>query len=249
MNPKFLSASLALTLFLFVFIAVGCKTTQSVSAVKQDEQATQDYYNKLGNNLERLQMLQSGIFVQYQERLEEKTYGPWAFNDNEDSMMLYTQPVGIPNKDGYWVYTHQFISNNADKPVYSAFIKLEATESRDSFKAVYYDALKPYTWEQVKAKTVFNNFNFSELKPNGEIVYFVKENNYTFSGVSMRYKNPAPTNKEIKYRQDYYHFTPEEMSFRIHLFVNEDDPDDKVMKVPVIEHLKRLNPQNNVFLK
>jgi hypothetical protein len=193
--------------------------------------------------MERLQMLQCGLFVQYQEKLLEKTYSVWAFNDSEDSMIVYATPVGIPNKHGYWIYCHQFISNDPNRPVYKAFAKVEETEIRDTFNLIYYTATKPFTWEEVKKKEVFADLNFSELKANGERVTFVKVNNASFTGSSMRYK------EQNFYREDHYQLSPTEILFEIYTYKNIDTPESESKKIPEIQHLKRLNPKSNAFLK
>lgn len=87
------------------------------------------YYEQLGNNTRRLQILKTGLFAQYIMN-EDSSLTAWTHSG--DSVYLYTIPVGEPNKNGHWVMITQFLSGLPDEPLSIWFEKIERI-SRDTF--------------------------------------------------------------------------------------------------------------------
>lgn len=91
----------------------------------------ESYYQDLGNNMLRLLALRSGLFVQYRLK-KDGTLNPWKRGD--DSLFLYTRPVGIPNRDGYWLLSQQFLSSLPAEPLVTWLEYIERI-NRDSFQS------------------------------------------------------------------------------------------------------------------
>lgn len=135
MNVKYLPSLFGL--FLFVLIALtACKNTPS-SEEEQQAIGVFDaaYYERLGNNTRRLQMLKAGLFAQYVMQ-PDSSLKPWG--EGGDSIYLYTLPVGQANKDGYWVLITQFLAGLPEEPLNVWFEKIERI-SRDTFGVWSYE--------------------------------------------------------------------------------------------------------------
>jgi hypothetical protein len=211
-----------ISLFVVLFtLFQACKT--AVVVKEEEKQAvdrfSDDYYQNMNSNIERLYHLKSGLFVQYQENLADSSMQIWDFNDGEDSMILFVQPVGEVSKLGYWLYCRQFVSNMPESPVYEAYEHIEQI-SRDSFKGTYYALEEKVKWEDVQNQEVLTNVDFDQLEPNGELIFYYKKSNVKFHANSLPYENPRVDAKD--YRQDFYSYTPAEIQFRSRYAKNPD---------------------------
>lgn len=241
-----------LFIFLVIYISylfTACQATKTAQTDNDTDIFSEEYYVKNAkNNLERLQLLLSGLYVQKNEDTKKKILETWTVRGGEDSILAYTLPVGEPAKDGHWLYLHQFISNAPDEPVYSAFQQFKQI-SRDSIESIIYDNPQPVTLEDLitQQAACFKNLDFSTLEENGEHVIYVKTGTASFEGYSKLYKNPrADANN---YRKDKYTIEPEKFKFRSSFYLDEEG-NNFLMKNHIIAHLMRLDPaKHSLFSK
>ncbi|MCP4439497.1 MAG: hypothetical protein GY810_11195 [Aureispira sp.] len=234
----------ATSFILFWFTA--CQTGKSVAVATSvsTDVFSEDYYvNNAANNLERLKLLLTGLYVQRNEDTKKGTMVTWTMRDGADSILLYAMPVGDPLKDGHWLYVHQFISNSPDDPVYSAFQEFKQ-KSRDSIETIMYENPLKVSFEDLKAKgkDCFRELVFDELKENGEHVTYIKESRASFEGYSKIYKNPRADAND--YRKDEYHAKADQFNFRSS-FYGDIEGEDFIGENPIISHLIRLDPEKH----
>lgn len=232
-----------------MYIAFSFTACQSTKPSKTDSSATifsDDYYvNNAKNNLERLRLLLSGLYVQKNEDTKDGTFETWTVRGGQDSILAYTLPVGEPAKDGYWLYLHQFISNAPDEPVYSAFQQFKQV-SRDSIQSIMYDNPQEVTLEDLITKKAdcFKELDFDNLEENGEHLIYVKTGNASFEGNSKLYKNPrADANN---YRKDQYVVQAKKFQFQSS-FYGDEAGTNFLAKNNVVAHLIRLDPNGHVL--
>lgn len=181
-------------------------------------------FENIKSNTERLCAMLSGEFVQYNYNYNSGEYYPWLVNDGKDSVIMYTVPVGEPNKIGYWLYYYQFMTSLPNDPIYEVLVHLQEL-NRDSIKAVYYEAPEdfnpPINEFLNKPSTAFSGVNFDDLKVSidDEKVMYVRQNPLFFIGTS----NLMP-NIQIPgdYRVDYYEVKPSTYNYQIHEY-DEDN--------------------------
>lgn len=124
--------------FLYAFVAVaiiasscGSSKTAKLSKVsKSNSIPDAEYYDQLSNNQERIIKLMAGKYSYYQDDTLEIFGG-------KDSMVLHIVEVGTAARDGYWIYSEQFITNLPDEPILQSLQKISRI-SRDTFKGLSY---------------------------------------------------------------------------------------------------------------
>lgn len=122
--------------YIFVFLVTimnSCGSSKSVTSSKTSESNSipdSDYYNQLSNNHERIFKLMTGKYSYYQDDTLELFSG-------KDSMVLYIVEVGTVGRDGYWIYSEQFITNLPDEPILQSLQKISRI-SRDTFQGLSY---------------------------------------------------------------------------------------------------------------
>lgn len=246
MSKAIIASFIPSVFLLLVTVFQSCKTAENVSDSQKStiDRFSEDYYQKMNSNIDRLYHLKSGLFVQYQENLADSSMQIWDFNDGEDSIVLFVQAVGEISKNGHWLYCRQFVSNMPETPVYEAYEHLEQI-SRDSFKGTYYKLPESIKWEEVMNPEALTAVDFEALEPNGELIFYNKISNVKFYGNSLPYKNPRIDAND--YRQDFYSYTPKEGQFRSRY---ADSPNAKGEDWRVSwqrDHLIRLKVENTPF--
>lgn len=121
------------TFILLVIILNSCgssKITKSSKTPESNNIPDTDYYNQLSNNHERIFRLMTGKYSYYQDDTLELFSG-------KDSMVLYIVEVGTVGKDGYWIYSEQFITNLPNEPILQSLQKISRI-SRDTFQGLSY---------------------------------------------------------------------------------------------------------------
>ena len=201
--------------YLFILLLLGI-FVQSSNAQKKNKDSkdvlSEEYYTQLGSNIERLHKLRLGVFVQYNQDTTGKL-NYWQFNDGEDSVLLYTVPAGNVNKDGYWVYHHQFISNMPDMPLYTAFEHIVPI-TRDSFVGHLYESPLSLSLDDLlDKKSAFEDIDFKSLKEIDEKIYYYKVNFTEFHGFSVPYFRSDRDKEDDRYSIDFYRITKENMRF------------------------------------
>lgn len=225
-------------LFSIVIVLVSCKTTTTTS--NKINIFSDDYYiNNASNNLERLKLLFTGLYVQQSENLKKETYYTWKVNEGMDSILYYSTSIGVPSKDGHWLYMCQFMSHLPNEPLYSAFQKFEKI-SRDTIQIIFYENPKIVPLDDLlkKGSSYFNNIDFKNLEASGETITCVKKGSASFSGLSHIYANPKKNKND--YRVDRYEVQSQKFKFRSEFY--EDKEGKKFLyKNPIISHLVRLD--------
>lgn len=150
-----------------------------------------DYYRSIKSNVARLQAFMAGKFVQQDivyldsfldslknivnaeaentsiTKLTQGMYSTWLVNDNNDSVVLYSFPVGDPRKVGYWLYHYQVLTSLPDDPIYEVFEELIEID-RDTIESYFYASPKdfdPSLKELLKNYTAeFKSINLRKLK-------------------------------------------------------------------------------------
>lgn len=125
---KFLYPLIALAII--VGSCGSSKTVKSSKTSKSNSIPDADYYNQLSNNHERIIKLMAGKYSYYQDDTLELFGG-------KDSMVLYIVEVGTAGRDGYWIYSEQFITNLPDEPILQSLQQISRI-SRDTFQGLSY---------------------------------------------------------------------------------------------------------------
>lgn len=167
---------------LFLLLYSSCKTNES-NAKKTAQEGTNlgtgliegptsranSTYQGIKTNIARLHAMFNAKYVQYFDYSaagEPANFEVWRVNDGQDSMMLYTFPVGDPNKVGYWSYHFQVMTSLIEEPIFTRFEHFEAI-SRDSIKTTFYNPPEGFnpSLETLlkKKKTAFKDVNLKKL--------------------------------------------------------------------------------------
>lgn len=202
-------------LYIGIFALVGAINMPCAAQKKVKESKdifSEEYYTQLGSNLERLHKLRLGVFVQYNQDSTGKL-NSWKFNDGEDSVLLYTVTVGTPNKDGYWVYHHQFISNMPDMPLYTAFEHIVPI-TRDSFVGNFYKSpISLSLNDLLDKKNAFDDVDLKGLEEIDEKIYYYKKDFTEFHAFSVPYFRSDRDKEGEVYSIDFYRITKDHMRF------------------------------------
>lgn len=169
----------SLFLLLGLLCLLGCQSNQVTkhTPTKQktgfisNKQATEDAtYQGIQSNVARLHAMLTGSFIQYSNLTPKETpneYSVWKVNDGKDSVMLYSIPIGDPNKIGYWIYHYQTMTSLPDEPIYELFEELTEI-NRDTIKSVFYEAPKsfnvPLETLYKEHKNAFKSLNMDSIR-------------------------------------------------------------------------------------
>lgn len=185
------------------------KVNASSSKKKGKEQTTlvatanmrqKSAYENIKGNIPRLKAMMCGRFTVYSTSADPNntTYSTWLVNDGQDSVLVYTVPVGEAALHGHWLYQSQFMTSLPDVPIHEAFIELKAI-NRDSIVATYYEVPEDFgrTLDDIlrDPKEQFKEFQFENLalSKDGEVVWYERLTPLKFHGRS----NWAPTEEPI----------------------------------------------------
>lgn len=177
-------------------------------------------YQGIKGNIPRLKAMLCGKFTAYLITVDstdftKKVYEPWLVNEGNDSVVIYTIPVGEVSRQGHWLYLYQCMTSLPDDPIYQSFVKLEEI-NRDSIIAIYYDLPNDFEYSindiLMDPKGSFREFNFEQLLVSeiGEKVWYERQALLKYYGWSnwMKTKDaPRPDYKD-GYNRDYYIITP-----------------------------------------
>lgn len=227
-KQQFCFLILALSLCLYA-CSTGKKLGDKSPHLREGVEVCQDeFFMPLKTNISRFHQLNQGKFVHYktvkrmigkEDGSEEAVYSNELWlnrkDENNDSVLLYSFPVGEPSKDGYWVYYYQFMTALPNEPLYEAFINFKE-ESRDVIKGIFYDS--PDTFNVPIADLLENpNAHFSNLdlsllplSKTGEGAYYRRESPTHFKGESKIYINHQ---NKSSFRKDFYQVIPEGIRF------------------------------------
>lgn len=174
-------------------------------------------YEGINGNVPRLKAMLSGSFTAYNldRDPERKTYMPWLINEDQDSVILCTFPIGEPSKHGHWLYMAQYLTSLPDEPIHVYFVELEEID-RDTILATYYALPEDFehTTNDILAapKKMFQEFDFDGLKPvdNGERIWYERRELLKYYGRSHWINTEDPLRADLKdgFNRDYYVVTP-----------------------------------------
>jgi hypothetical protein len=241
---------LSILLIITSIIFSGCLTPKDATPEKVTVDIfNKEYYNSASNNLERLQRLLSGVFVFYHDDVDKKTV-KWVVNENQDSIMAYTMPVGNVNKIGYWVYNVQFMTSIPNKPIYSNFTHL-IQKSRDTILAVSYLPKEHVTPAEAfqKGKDAFLDVEFKKLEKSEEVL-FVKKNNTLFNGQSNLhpYKHKRKDIKESEFKIDYYNVGMKK-TILYSIYYPEEEKVDSLGRLGVNQYICKIDIKKSPIVK
>lgn len=210
---KSLSTYLSYCFLLLCFSA--CKNTRVVVDPSIPKLPPHKEYESIVSNVARLQALLTGSFVQQVEQSIQgkRVYRTWKVNDEQDSIILYSIPVGEPNKIGYWIYHYQIMTSLPNEPVYEAFEHLEVIQ-RDSIKSVYYEAPEsfniPLATLLKQQRTSFEEIPFSKLVVEEDGGIYVREKILYFTNKTSIVANPQGAD----YKIDIYNIKPNSIDYK-----------------------------------
>jgi len=148
------------------------------------------YYQDLGKNIKRLHHLMQGTFTAHKEGTSKKLES-WNVSEG-DSVILYNVPLGNIEKEGYWIYSYEFMTSLPNQPIYTSIKQINQV-SRDTLEVLYYKTKKPITLKlrEVIDKSILNEkIQLDELVLRNKKVVYVKQSASQFVGYSKRYEDP-----------------------------------------------------------
>lgn len=242
-----------IALIAIVLLLLACGSTQggkkskTKSGFVSGDFMTQDEtFSGISSNIGRLHAMLAGEYVQYNNNgtsgREKGVYGPWMVNDGKDSVILYSIPVGDPNKIGYWMYHYQIMTSLPDEPIYVAFEEFIEVD-RDTIKSVFYEVpsdFKP-TLESLKKqhRASFDKVKLDQLQVSvvSEKITYIRQNPLFFTG-----ETPIIENQQRLgfFKSDYYEIKPSGILYRIKRFEKDkkkiyDTQDDKFIKLSMVK--------------
>jgi hypothetical protein len=144
------------------------------------------YYQALQKNIIRLHHLMQGTFTAYAENQDA-----WTVSEG-DSVVLCNVPLGDPNKDGYWIYSYEFMTSLPDAPIYTSIKRLEQL-SRDTIDVYYYHPKQPVDIQLddvLNASKLNAKINLEQLVKRDKRVRYVRHSAANFIGKSLLYEDP-----------------------------------------------------------
>lgn len=191
-------------------------TNNSTLLIDPENMCEASAYEDIKGNVYRLKAMVTGQFTQYSKRLDStgQNFLPWYVNDQQDSVLLYSIPIGEPNRQGHWLCEFQVLTSLPDDPVGVGFVHLIPI-GRDTILVKVYQAPEDfdYTLEQVTQHPVslFRDFKFDKLVPptaeriSAPDVYYVRETPIKFIGHSIWMKEEPSGEPDTSgfYRQKF----------------------------------------------
>jgi hypothetical protein len=178
-----------------------------------------DYYQNLGKNIKRLYHLMQGTFIAHKEN-RTKTLESWTVSEG-DSVILCSVPLGDVGKDGYWIYSYEFMTSLPNKPIYTS-IKEIKQRSRDTLEVLYYKTKSPISLglgEVIDQNKLNEKIRINELILIDKKVVYVKETVAQFIGYSKVYED-----KQFNcLRQNKYDLSPNYYKVEAAFFDKENE--------------------------
>jgi len=191
----------------------------------------QSYYENFGNNIARLHQLMLGTFVAYS--LSEER---WKVSE-EDSVVLYSIPIGDITKQGYWIFSYEFMTSLPNNPIYTS-IKQVRQIDRDTMEIFYYEVPSKFRLVDIlKNNDLIKNIDVKKLVKTNKKTIYVRQSPTHFVGNSDLYED-----KELKcLRQNSYDVSPSIYKVSTSFFSTKDKSPLKKENRPNLM-LRRLMP-------
>lgn len=181
-----------IVLFFSVLVSCGSVPKSNTGKKNIEENPTvfeAGYYQNLGKNIKRLHHLMQGTFIAHKEG-SAKTLESWTVSEG-DSVILYSVPLGEVGKQGYWIYSYEFMTSLPDEPIYST-IKQIKQPSRDTLEVLYYKTKTPIKVglsDVIDPKILNEKIRINELVLMDKKVVYVKKTAAQFLGYSRTYED------------------------------------------------------------
>jgi hypothetical protein len=190
-----------------VLVSCGLVDKNNTSKKNLEESPTvfeTDYYQNLGKNIKRLHHLMQGTFIAHKEN-RRHVLESWSVSEG-DSVILYNVPLGEVGKQGYWIFSYEFMTSLPNEPIYTS-IKQIKQQSRDTLEVWYYKTKNPMNLglsEVIDSKVLNEKIQIKKLILIDKKVIYVKESAAQFIGYSKMYED-----KQFKcLRQNKYDLSP-----------------------------------------
>lgn len=179
-------------------------TTKTKTGFISGKKATEDAtYQGIQSNVARLHAMLTGSFIQYSNLTPQKTpneYSVWKVNDGKDSVMLYSIPIGDPNKVGYWIYHYQILTSLPEEPIYEGIEQLIEID-RDTINGFFYGIPEDFdvSIDDLinKNRNAFSNLDVKSLQKSEadeDKPVYIRQNPLEFKDESLVLKNNYDNN-------------------------------------------------------
>lgn len=199
------------------------KTTASTSSVFEEA-----YYQDLQKNIVRLHHLLQGTFTAHAgSQTNEIT--SWTLSEG-DSVVLYSVPLGDVDKDGYWIYSYEFMTSLPDAPIYTSIKRLEQL-NRDTVDVYYYDSKAPLAIQLIDLidlSRLNEKINLDDLVQRDKRVRYARQSSSHFVGTSLMYEDPD----RHCLRQNVYDISPNFYQVKATFYDKENHQDLSIKKRP-----------------
>ena len=204
MKTIFLMRVIVIVLSFSVLVSCGSVPKNNVDVEESPTVFEVGYYLNLDKNIKRLHHLMQGTFIAHKEG-RAQTLESWTVSEG-DSVILYSVPLGEVEKQGYWIYSYEFMTSLPDQPIYSS-IKQIKQQSRDTLVVSYYKPKKPVNVglrDVMDPQLLNEKIQVNELVLIDKKVVYVKKNAAQFLGYSKIYED-----KQLNcLRQNKYDLSP-----------------------------------------
>ena len=240
----------SLFLLLGLLCLLGCQSNQVTkhTPTKQktgfisNKQATEDAtYQGIQSNVARLHAMLTGSFIQYSNLTPKETpneYSVWKVNDGKDSVMLYSIPIGDPNKIGYWIYHYQILTSLPEEPIYEGIEQLIEID-RDTINGYFYGIPEDFDVSISdlinKNRNAFSSIDVHTLQKSEadeDKPVYIRQNPLLFKDESLILKNTYDNN----FLKNSYAVYPSGIVFKT-IFYN-DSVGTKVVNIQQSEFVK-----------
>lgn len=182
--------------YLTLLMGISCFYSCATSSTSKTDTPTDNtvfevaYYQNLQKNIVRLHHLLQGTFTAHAGNQDEEIKS-WTVSGG-DSVVLYSVPLGDVNKDGYWIYSYEFMTSLPDAPLYTSIKRLEQI-ARDTVDIYYYKTPKHI---EVQLADLLNlnrlnaKINLDSLVKREKRVRYIRQSCSHFIGKSQKYEDP-----------------------------------------------------------
>jgi hypothetical protein len=202
------------------------KSTALLYSKKKKGFENPENYLAIDGNIGRLHAMLTGQFVQKIRRAidqhDNDIYETWLVNDDKDSVMLYSFPLGNEAKIGHWIYHYQIMTTLPNEPVYESFEHLEIID-RDSIKSTYY---KPPSDFNIPLKDLVKNYqrSFDEIELNKLTIdedggTYVRQERLFFNNIAGIVADEV---EKGAYKRDVYGVYPTEVFYKTIFFKDKE---------------------------
>lgn len=230
---------LFLTFSCLVSCATSSTTHSNTSSIYEDA-----YYEDLQKNIVRLHHLMQGTFTAHVATKADQPLTSWKVSEG-DSVVLYSVPLGDPNKNGYWIYSYEFMTSLPDKPIYTS-IKQLVQLNRDTVDVYYYKTKEPVTIrlaDLLEPSQLTEKIDLSKLVKQEKRVRYARQSASHFIGLSLIYEDPD----RGCLRQNTYDISPNFYGVKTNFYDKENQRILRIKKRPNL--LVRRSIESRMLLK